>query len=121
MMDSMFKKLPLVLDHTLRHLEDRPLTLFEALDQPEGGPELVPYIIFRVGARRIVLVHHFLIVGTQLQFGQAILVEQHHILVIDLDHMDIWNNVLRIDIVVFQTRPRIQLPDNVKIAAHFLQ
>ena len=73
------------------------LWMVDRLDQPERRAELVFHVRARfVGVLRLRLIQEPAIDGAEPQLRQSFLVEDRHVLLLDLDDVDVGDDVLRL-------------------------
>ena len=118
MFDALIQEVALEVDDAVGDLVDRLLALLDRFDQPERRAELVLHV--RPGFVAVVraLVQQTPVDGADPHLRQAVFVQHRDILILDLDHIHVGDDVLRLRRVVTAARLRVQMPDDFDV---FLQ
>jgi hypothetical protein len=82
---ALVEKTALVAHDRLGDLEDRPLALIDALEQPQRAAQLVLDVVARLFGPRALVVQHLPVGGTDPQAWQAVVVE-HDLVVLAFHH-----------------------------------
>jgi hypothetical protein len=108
------QEVALKIDDAVRHLVNRLLPLLDRFNEPEGRTELVldvcPRLVVVVGGG---LVEQAPIDRADSHLRETVFVEDGHVLIFDLDDVDIRNDVLGLRRVVPAAGLGIEVPDDL--------
>ena len=92
--NAFIEKVPLSMNNLLGNAAYRLLTLINALDHKSAGPDFVAHIVLHL-RRRIGALHQTSILFTDAQVRHLLVIQGHHIAVLDLVHEHLRHHIGR--------------------------
>src|SRR5262245_60906924 len=110
----MREKVTLELDNALGHEEQGPLPLMDTLDQPRCCPELFLNVVFGFAF----LGEESAVGSTDLQPGQSIFIESHHIFLAELMDIYVWLDIMDLALIKIASRFGVKRGDDFYCLVH---